>query len=132
MARLGDNEDMAEVNVPSLGSLEAKIMRVAWDHGADFVSVRQMLGMLGEDLAYTTVMTVMNRLYEKGLLRRRREGRAWSYRPAMSRDAFVATTMAEALASASDRQGALLHFVADLGRDEAAALRRLLGGTEQQ
>ena len=63
-----------------LGSLEAKIMDVSWDCGDPFLSVRDMLERLGDGLAYTTVMTV-NRLYEKGLLRRRRSGRAWVYRP---------------------------------------------------
>ncbi|CAN5181248.1 BlaI/MecI/CopY family transcriptional regulator [soil metagenome] len=113
---------------PNLGSLEAKIMRVAWEHAGVYVSVREMLGRLDDDLAYTTVMTVMNRLYEKGLLLRRREGRAWSYRPATSREAYAAATMAEALDSATDRKAALLHFFADLGEDDAAALRRLLEG----
>ncbi len=110
----------------ALGSLEAKIMRVAWDHGDEHLSVRQVLGMLDDDLAYTTVMTVMNRLYEKGLLRRRRVGRAWSYRCALSREAYAAATMADALNVAGDRRGALLHFVADLKADEVRALRRLL------
>lgn len=110
-----------------LGSLEAKIMDVAWDSGDIFLSVRDVLGRLGDDLAYTTVMTVMNRLHEKGLLRRRRDGRAWLYRPAMSREAFAAATMSEVLRTASDRRAALLHFVADLPGEDTEALRRLLG-----
>ncbi|MBA2529865.1 MAG: BlaI/MecI/CopY family transcriptional regulator [Euzebyales bacterium] len=114
------------MSTAALGSLEAKIMRVAWDHGDEYLSVRQVLEMLDDDLAYTTVMTVMNRLYEKGLLRRRRVGRAWSYRCAVSREAYAAATMADALNSAGDRRGALLHFVADLKSDEVQALRRLL------
>lgn len=110
----------------ALGSLEAKIMRVAWEHGDEFLPVRRVLELLDSDLAYTTVMTVMNRLYEKGLLRRRRDGRAWSYRCALSREAYAAATMADALNVAGDRRGALLHFVADLKSDEVQALRRLL------
>lgn len=115
-----------DVEFPSLGSLEAKIMRVAWEHAGQYMLVREMLDHLPGDPAYTTVMTVMNRLYEKGLLRRRRDGRAWSYRPATSREAYAASTMAEALNSARDRNAALLHFFADLGPEDAAALRRLL------
>ncbi|MDQ3972789.1 MAG: BlaI/MecI/CopY family transcriptional regulator [Actinomycetota bacterium] len=122
---------MAEAaKAPSLGSLEAKIMRVAWDHPDRFLPVRQMLALLDDDLAYTTVMTVMNRLFEKGLLRRRRVGRAWSYRPTGSREAYIAATMSEALNAAEDRTAALLHFLADLGPHEAAALRRLLDATD--
>ncbi len=110
-----------------LGSLQAKIMDVLWDRPAEYLAVRDVLNSLGSGLAYTTVMTVMNRLYEKGLLRRRRAGRAWSYRPTLSREAWAAASMGEALRTAKDRRGALLHFVADLGADEAEALRRLLG-----
>lgn len=118
--------------IPSLGTLEAKIMREAWDHSDRFMSVREMLARLDGDLAYTTVMTVMNRLYEKGLLRRRREGRAWSYRAGGSREAFVAATMSDALSTAQDRTAALLHFVADLDKDETTALRRLLAATDPE
>ena len=113
-----------------LGSLEAKIMQVAWGHADRDLQVREMLDLLGDGLAYTTVMTVMNRLYEKGLLKRRRQGRAWAYRPATSREAYAAATMAEALNVAENRTAALLHFVADLKGSEAAALRRLLGSDE--
>lgn len=115
-----------DADFPRLGSLEAKIMRVAWEHPDEFMSVRDVLGTLPGDPAYTTVMTVMNRLYEKGLLRRRRDGRAWSYRPATSREAYAASTMREALHGARDRKAALLHFFADLAPDDAAALRRLV------
>jgi predicted transcriptional regulator len=112
--------------VTPLGSLEAKIMGVMWQHPDQFLQVKHVLPLLPDNLAYTTVMTVMSRLQEKGLLRRRRRGRAWAYRAALSRDAYVASTMAEALRGAEDRTGALLHFVADLGRADVEALRRLL------
>ncbi len=101
-------------------------MRVLWARPEQFLQVRDVLPLLEDDLAYTTVMTVMSRLHEKGLLRRRRQGRAWAYRAAVSREAYAASTMAEALRVAEDRTAALLHFVADLDRAEATALRRLL------
>lgn len=115
-----------DASIPALGSLEAKIMQALWDGPDEYLSVRKTLPLLDGDPAYTTVMTVMNRLYEKGLLRRRREGRAWAYRPSLSREAYAASTMSDALRVASDRRAALLHFVADLRPDEAKALRRLL------
>lgn len=118
---------MAAAAPPGLGSLEAKIMRVVWERPGRFLPVREVVDLLVDDLAYTTVMTVMTRLAEKSLLRRRREGRAWAYRAAMSREAYAAATMAEALDVADNRTAALLHFVADLDDGEAAALRRLLG-----
>ena len=115
----------------SLGSLEAKIMRIAWDHADRYMHVRDVLELLEGELAYTTVMTVMNRLVEKGLLHRRREGRAWSYRPTSSREAYVAAAMSQVLSGAKDRTAALLHFLAELDPAEAAALRRLLDATER-
>lgn len=114
----------------ALGSLQAKIMQVMWDHPDRHMAVREVLESLEGDLAYTTVMTVMNRLVEKGLLRRRRDGRAWSYRPSGSREAYVAATMMDALSAAKDRKAALLHFLADLDPDEAAGLRRSLEAAE--
>lgn len=106
-------------------------MGAAWDRADRYLSVRETLGLLDEDLAYTTVMTVMNRLFEKGFLHRRRQGRAWSYRPTKSREAHVATAMTQVLGTAEDRTAALLHFLADLDPEEAAALRRLLDATER-
>jgi predicted transcriptional regulator len=114
-------------SIPALGSLEAKIMQVQWDRPGEYLSVRETRLLLDGDPAYTTVMTVMGRLYEKGLLRRRRDGRAWVYRPAMTREAYAAVTMSDALRVASDPRAALLHFVADLRPEEADALRRVLG-----
>ncbi|WP_108665423.1 BlaI/MecI/CopY family transcriptional regulator [Euzebya rosea] len=121
----------AGADSPELGSLEAKIMRVAWDDAGQYLQVRDVLSRLEDDLAYTTVMTVMNRLHDKGLLRRRRAGRAWTYKPSSTREAHAAATMADALSVAGNRTAALLHFVADLDPDEAAALRRLLGGAPE-
>jgi predicted transcriptional regulator len=114
-------------SIPALGSLEAKIMQALWDRPGEYLSVRETRPLLGGNPAYTTVMTVMARLNEKGLLRRRRDGKAWVYRAAMTREAYAATTMSDALLVASDRRAALLHFVADLGPDEVDALRQLLG-----
>jgi predicted transcriptional regulator len=67
-----------------LGPLEAEVMRTLW-RSDEPLSVRQLLGQLNGDreqqLAYTTVMTVMNRLTEKGALRRERRGRGYAYEP---------------------------------------------------
>lgn len=101
-------------------------MRVAWDDAEHHLQVRDVLDRLDDELAYTTVMTVMNRLHEKGFLHRRRAGRAWAYKASSTREAYVAATMGQALAGADNRTAALLHFVADLDPEEATALRRLL------
>jgi predicted transcriptional regulator len=82
-----------------LGDLEREIMeamwaRMVWSRSA--ASVREVLTEInerhppGRQLAYTTVMTVMARLVEKGLLKRRRVGRADEYEAADTREAFLA------------------------------------------
>jgi len=69
-----------------LGELELTIMEVVWEHAS--VSVRDVLNALrgsGHDLAYTTIMTVMGRLEDKGWLTTEKAGRAFLYRAARSR-----------------------------------------------
>jgi predicted transcriptional regulator len=66
-----------------LGHLEESIMEVVWAHGES--SVRTVAGHLERPLAYTTVMTTLDRLYKKGLLDRRKSERAFLYSPHMSR-----------------------------------------------
>lgn len=72
-----------------LGSLEERLMDILWG-ATDGLTVRDVCGKLGGQptLAYTTVMTTLDRLHKKGLLSREREGSAFRYVPAMSRDAY--------------------------------------------
>ena len=75
--------------VNRLGELERAIMDVLWE-SRDPLTVRQVSGALTErDLAHTTVMTVLDRLAKKGFARRERDGRAWRYRAAETREAYV-------------------------------------------
>lgn len=110
-----------------LGELEAAIMdRLwAWDRP---VSVREVLVDLQRtrSIAYTTVMTVLDNLFRKGLLTRELDGRAYRYRPAKSRDEYVADLLDAALAVGVDRTAALLGFVDRMSPQELAALRRAL------
>ncbi len=80
------------------------------------------------DLAHTTVMTVLDRLAKKGFLRRERDGRAWRYRPAASREGYVAELMLGALNETGDRDAALAHFVRSVSSDEIDVLRQALDG----
>lgn len=72
------------------GELEQAVMDILWSRPSA-LSVRDVHALLATDreLAYTTVMTVLDRLAKKGLLVRNLEGRAWLYRPANSRAAEV-------------------------------------------
>ncbi len=101
-------------------------MEVLWARDEP-VSVRAVHAALGDrGLAYTTVMTVLTRLVGKGLVQRRREGRAWLYRPVAGREAYVAELMLEALELSGDRGSALVHFAKSVTSDEADALRQAL------
>ncbi len=71
-----------------LGELEAKIMEAVWELGHP--TGREIRDALGSDAHYKTVLTVANRLVEKGLLRREASGgRAFRYRAAESREVFL-------------------------------------------
>ncbi len=106
-------------------------MEVLWQRGEP-VTVREVVRVLGEerDIAPTTVMTVLDRLAKKGITRRWREGRAWRYCPAASREAYIAELMRDALDLTSDRGAALTRFARSVPEEEAQALRRALGDLE--
>lgn len=110
-----------------LGELEAAVMeRVwAWDRPT---SVREVLEDLNRqrDLAYTTVMTVMDNLHRKGVLTRERDGRAYRYQPAATREEHTAQLMEAALAGAGDRTATLLRLVDRMDPAEVVALRQAL------
>lgn len=68
----------------ALGPLEHSVMQVVWRIGS--CSVRDVVQHLDRDLAYTTVMTTMDRLYKKGLLNRSKCDRAFLYSAHVSKD----------------------------------------------
>lgn len=77
-------------------------------------------------LAYTTVMTVLDNLHRKGWLSRARDGRAWRYSPVLTRQSYTAELMNAALATSSDRAGALARFAEQIEPEEAHALAAAL------
>jgi len=70
-----------------LGPLETDVMEIVWREGAS--NVREVAGRLGRPLAYTTVMTTLDRLYKKGLLDRRKDERAFIYHARVSRPQWL-------------------------------------------
>lgn len=109
------------------GALERDIMDVLW--GADGpLTPAEVSERLDVDLAYTTVMTVLARLHEKGRAHRELQGRAFAYTAAVSESELAGGQMNAVLSSANDREGALGGFIGGLSRRDRAALRRLLGG----
>jgi predicted transcriptional regulator len=117
-----------------LGDLERAVMDHLWS-SREPQTVRQVHEALSaqRDLAYTTIMTVLQRLAKKNLVVQHRDDRPTGTRPRTAATSSVAGLMVDALDQAADsggREAALVHFVERVGADEAAALRRALAELE--
>ncbi|GAA4698893.1 BlaI/MecI/CopY family transcriptional regulator [Nocardioides nanhaiensis] len=115
---------------PVLGDLERAVMERLWTAGEASLTVREVHAGLAQEreIAYTTVMTVMDRLARKGLVLQEREGRAYGYRARGSRAEMTAELMRETLDDFADhdRGTALVAFVDAASPEDVAALRRAL------
>jgi predicted transcriptional regulator len=116
-----------EVVVSKFGELEAAVMDRMWNTDAAR-SVRDVMEELQRErtVAYTTVMTVMERLFRKGMLTRVEDGRAYFYSPAQSRADYTAGLMADTLASSTDKAATLVHFADRVSAGEAKQLIKAL------
>jgi predicted transcriptional regulator len=120
---------------PALYELEAEIMDEVWReqeaNGARHeVRVRDVLEALNrgpKKRAYTTVMTVMVRLADKGLLKRQRKGRSDSYRVAVDRERYRHERARAEVGALLERYGdvAVAHFADQVGTLDARRLERL-------
>jgi predicted transcriptional regulator len=110
--------------VREFGELESAIMDVVWASDRAYLvrEVRERLSY-NRSLAYTTVMTVMNILYGKGVLCREKHGRAWRYWPAESREDHDARLMAEVLRSGGNEHITMMRFVERVSDEERESLR---------
>ncbi|MDN4175819.1 BlaI/MecI/CopY family transcriptional regulator [Nocardioides sp. SOB77] len=116
-----------------LGQLEAAVMERLWSWDRP-VAVREVLEDMQRErqIAYTTVMTVLDNLHRKGMVLREKTGRAYVYRPTRSRATHAAELMEQVLASTSDRGTALLRFVEHLSPGEVSDLRAVLNTMPDQ
>jgi predicted transcriptional regulator len=92
-----------ELYADSLGRLERDVLDVVW--GAGEVSVRKVCAQLDRFVAYTTVMTTMDRLFKKGLLERKKAGRAFVYRAVVTKHELDALVAAELIRAALQQDG---------------------------
>jgi predicted transcriptional regulator len=85
-----------------LHELEATIMDVVWSRQLTAFAVSEVLEVLEKqrEIAYTTVMTTVSRLHDKGLLARKRDGKRYLYSPKVSREQFLESTAREVLQGA--------------------------------
>lgn len=108
------------------GELERAVMDVLWDAGRPCTAKEVLAALPDRGLAYTTVITVLERLARKGTAQRERVGRSWTYTPAASREAFVSSLMMDVLEQAGDREAVLVHFARLVSGPEADVLRDAL------
>ena len=110
-----------------LGELEAEIMKIVWK--ADKATVRDVYEQLRleRSLAYTTVMTIMSRLAEKGLLEKEPVGNAYVYSPTISEPDFVKRVVTEVLDGLMEEfsEPAISHMVERLGSEDEGSIRKL-------
>jgi predicted transcriptional regulator len=106
----------------ALGDLEREVMAKLWDANEP-LTVRQVHEALSRDrdLAYTTVMTVLDRLAKKGVVVQQKADRAYRYTPAQTREEMTASVMLDALRTTGDQDAALAYFVGQLPPDALAA-----------
>jgi predicted transcriptional regulator len=114
---------------PPLHELESEVMEQLWKSGeAPVRSVLRALNQAGDkDRAYTTYMTIMARLHKKGLLIRRREGKADYYAPAYGRDEYMALRASAEVEDLVSQYGdvALSHFAEQMAKLDPARRRAL-------
>ena len=116
---------------PHLHELEAEVMDGVWDSGGDEVTVREMMEVLNNRTesprAYTTYMTIMRRLDDKGLLTRRREGKTDYYRAVHSRDEYADLRARAGVDELVEQYGevALAHFARQMGELDPERRRQL-------
>ncbi len=111
----------------TLGSLEAAVMQVLWEATAPMTVADVVAGL--EDVhpvAYTTAMTILERLRQKGRVERSKVGRSFRYFPSDTAEAYLSGLLAKVLDEASDRPAVLVRFAGTLTATEAEALHNAL------
>jgi len=110
----------------AMGALEDEIMTYLWAIDGP-ATPSDVHAAVAPELAYTTVMTILVRLWQKKLLTRARSGRAFAYKPVQSEAEDRAEKMRSTLGDAADRAAVLSSFVDALDSSDAAVLKKLLG-----
>lgn len=108
-----------------MGGLEREIITYLWAVTSP-VTPAEVHQAVAPDLAYTTVMTVLSRLWNKGLLARDPKGRGFAYAPVRSEAEHRAGQIKSMLTSSGNREAVLSSFAESLSAKDAERLRRLL------
>lgn len=117
-----------------MGELEDAVMTRVWKWNRP-VTVREVLEDLQQErtIAYTTVMTVLDNLHQKGWVRREAEGRAYRYEAVSTRAAYAAALMNDAWSQSDNPAAALVAFFGMMSEEQRQALQdavRIVQGPE--
>ena len=122
---------MAKPSRSGTGELEASVLEILWDRD-DWISGADVHTLLQENhpVAYTTALTVLTRMCDKGIVERKRfSGRAFQFRASLSRAETAANRIREVLADTGDRPAVLTHLIGHLDVADRERLRALLDAT---
>ncbi|MCL4417006.1 MAG: BlaI/MecI/CopY family transcriptional regulator [Actinobacteria bacterium] len=122
-------------NGQALGKLENEIMKIIWQ--SEFpLSVRDVMTLLQKKrtIAYTTVMTVMGRLTEKGVLSRKLYGSSYLYEPKVNREKFVSSYVHNMFKTAVSTLGqeAVTHFIKEIQKLSPERRNKLIKMLDQK
>ena len=112
-----------------MGALEEQVMTYLWST-SEPATPADVHAAVAPELAYTTIMTILSRLYDKDRLVRGRRGRAYAYEPVRTEAEHRADVMQSSLVDSGDRAAVLSQFVGSLEAQDAKMLRKLLGQAE--
>jgi predicted transcriptional regulator len=111
------------------GELEAQVLAVLWNADGPLAPA-EVRERLGAGLAYTTVVTILSRLQEKGVADREKLGRSYRYRAVDDEPGLAARRMTKVLDGEPDRDSVLARFVSNLSESDEHLLRELLRQNE--
>ena len=128
--------DRTDGTTPALGPLERRVMARLWGAGPQAVGdvLDALNGSSDRRLAYTTVMTILVRLHDKGLVTRQKDGRNYRYTAAVDEESVEAQLGRRELNRLIERYGAasLASFAAELGEGEVADRLRALAQASRE
>ena len=107
------------------GALETEVLALLWS-AAEPLSPADVQEKLADDLAYTTVVTILTRLHDKGVASREKHGRSFRYRAVEDEAGLAARKMTKVLEGEPDRGNVLARFVTQLSESDEQLLRALL------
>jgi predicted transcriptional regulator len=109
-----------------MGSLESEVLAALWAAGRP-LTAGEVVDALDDDLAYTTVQTILTRLHGKGAVDRELTGRAHAYTPLLDEAGLAANRMRAMLDKGGDHAAVLIRFLGSLTSEDEATVAKLLG-----